>query len=68
MKAVVGGGMKLHWGTDEVKINSVRGAWKGLTMQEILSHERNSIFHGQEGGKGCCLTEETLRAESCRQV
>lgn len=68
MKTVEGGGMKLRWGTDEVKINSVSGAWKGLTMQEILSHERNSIFRGQEGGKRCCLTEETLRAKSCHEV
>lgn len=68
MKAVVGGGMKLRGGTDEVKINSASGAWKGLTMQEILSHERNSIFQGKEGGKGCCLTEETLRAKSCHKM
>jgi len=68
MKATVESCMKLRWGTDEVKINSASGAWKGLTMEEILSQGRNYIFHGQEGGEGCFLTEETLKAKSCHKV
>ena len=64
---MVEGCMKLCGGTDEVKINSARGAWKGLTKEEIVNQRKNDIFHGHEG-EVCFLTEKMLRAKSCHKV
>ena len=57
IKAMVDIYVKLCEGTNEVKINSARRAWNGLTKEEILSQRRNYIFRGHEG-EVCFHAEE----------